>query len=173
MYTPGNWLRSVTLWATMVMVLACQSRPAASQETWVTYRNERFGTTIEYPVDWFANVTDRPANDDGRIFVAPDGAELSISAGSNVLGDSLAHYASSIFQHLPAGAAVTYQTSGTDWFVLSGLEHGTIFYDRYLFGPNAIIHHLSLRFPGDRKSFYEPIVTRVSRSLRAGQVAKQ
>jgi hypothetical protein len=49
----------------------------AFAETWRTYYNDRYGTTIEYP-DYFQPGNPPDAND-GLAFRGPDGASFSVS----------------------------------------------------------------------------------------------
>ena len=55
-------------------IVALPAGAAAQQETWATYRNTRFGTTIEYPARFRPGRP--PENNDGLSFVAADGATL-------------------------------------------------------------------------------------------------
>jgi hypothetical protein len=79
--------------------------PAVAQRTWTTYRNERFGTTIDYPSDKFTS-TDPPANADGPRFVAADGGRFTVSAINNVLHQRLAAIETAAVKGLGRGARI-------------------------------------------------------------------
>src|ERR1700704_3803965 len=74
--------------------------PAAAQKVWKTYKNERFGTTIEYPADRFIPQPP-PDNGDGLRFIATDGAEFTVAAINNVLDQSLAALATAALKDRP------------------------------------------------------------------------
>src|ERR1700761_6576839 len=83
---------------------------AARAEAWLTYQNDRYGTTIDYPDSFKPEPP--PDADDGRAFTRSDGARFSVSASYGGIDSNLAQYRAFIIKNLPAGEAVTYQTSG-------------------------------------------------------------
>src|SRR5271165_5344302 len=62
----------------------------AHADTWLTYHNDRYGTTIDYPDQFKAEPP--PGSDDGRTFKSDDGAEFSIYASYNALDFDLAKF---------------------------------------------------------------------------------
>ena len=62
----------------------------AVADDWRTYRNERYGTTIDYPDIFKAGPP--PANDDGLAFKSDDGAAFSVFASFNALDLDLAGF---------------------------------------------------------------------------------
>ena len=95
------------------------------------YQNERYGTTIEYP-DIF-KPEPPPDNNDGRSFKSADGADFSVFASYNALDFDLAGFREFIVKDLDAGAVVTYQAHGDNWFVVSGTKGADrIFYERHI-----------------------------------------
>ena len=147
------------------VTVAC---PAVAQRAWTTYRNERFGTTIDYPSDKFTP-TDPPANADGRRFVAADGGTFTVSAINNVLHQRLAAIETAAVKSLGRSARITYREHGPSWFVLSGTSGNTIFYHRHLLSHRReIINDFAISYPAKLRSGYDPIVTRMARSFRAG-----
>jgi hypothetical protein len=142
--------------------------PARAQKAWKTYRNARFGTSIDYPADRFHPLPP-PANGDGLRFEARDGARFTVSAIRNIDDDTLAEVEKSYLADREAGETITYCDKGPDWFVLSGTRGGMIFYERHLLSHrNALINTFDISYPARLKSTYDPIVTRMSRSLRPG-----
>jgi len=147
------------------VILAC---PAAAQRAWTTYRNERFGTTIDYPPDKF-NPTSPPANADGLRFIAADGGAFAVSAINNVLHQTLAAIETAAVKNLDRGERISYREHGPNWFVLSGTRGNTIFYQRHLLSHRReIINDFAISYPAKLRSGYDPIVTRMARSFRAG-----
>src|SRR5579871_5445569 len=103
---------------------------AARAETWLTYQNDRYGTTIDYPDSFKPEPP--PDADDGRAFKSADGARFMVSASYGGIDSDLAKYRASTIKNLGAGKTVTYQTSGKTWFVLSGTQGDRIFYERHM-----------------------------------------
>jgi hypothetical protein len=141
--------------------------PAAAQNAWKTYRNDRFGTTIEYPSDRFRALRP-PDNGDGLKFVASDGATFTVSAGRNVLEQSLAEIERDMRAD-DAKRTISYRSAGPDWFVLSGSRGNMTFYERHLLShQNQIRNSFVMSYPKRLDTAYDTIVTRMSRSFKAG-----
>ncbi len=121
---------SLAIFATAAVVDGW-TRPIAVADDWRTYHNERYGTTIEYPV--FFKPGTPPENGDGLAFKSPDSAEFSVFASYNALDFDLAGLQDFIVKNIEAGEVITYRAHGDDWFVISGTK-GTdrLFYERHL-----------------------------------------
>jgi hypothetical protein len=157
--------RRSLLWIAAGLISAV---PARAQKTWKTYRNERFGTSIEYPSDRFRPLPP-PENGDGLKFAATDGAQFVVSAIRNVLEESLAEIQGAYLKERVPSEEITYRTKGSNWFVLSGTRGDVIFYERHLVSHrNEIINTFDITYPANLKRIYDPITVRMSRSLRAG-----
>jgi hypothetical protein len=64
---------------------------------------------------------------------------------------------------------ITYRAGGKNWLVLSGTRGDRIFYKRHLFShANHVINAFEISYPAGLASGYDPIVARMSKSLRAG-----
>ncbi|MBV5262485.1 hypothetical protein [Pinisolibacter aquiterrae] len=61
-----------------------------------------------------------------------------------------------------------------DLLILSGIDHGMIFYERYAFGdPSGAVHALVLDYPAAARATFDPLIGRLSTSLRwEGAAAK-
>jgi len=140
---------------------------AVRAETWLTYQNDRYGTTIDYPGSFKPDPP--PDNDDGRAFKSADGARFSVSASYGGIDSDLAAYRAFIVKHRDAGQAVTYQTSGRNWFVLSGTQGDRVFYERHMLSHGgAMTEDFVISYPAAAKTAYDPIVVRMSKSFRSG-----
>jgi hypothetical protein len=133
-----------------------------------TYHNERYGTTIDYP-DLF-KAGPPPANNDGLEFKSSDGAVFSVFASYNALDFDLADFRDFIVKNLEAGEVITYQAHGDDWFVISGTKGSDgVFYERHLLSHGKqMTEGFVISYPARLKQKYDPIVTRMSKSFRAG-----
>src|SRR5271170_7369308 len=63
---------------------------AAGADTWLTYQNDRYGTTIDYPEIF--KMQRPPDADDGRTFKSADGADFTVFALYNTLDFTVATY---------------------------------------------------------------------------------
>jgi hypothetical protein len=140
----------------------------AVADDWRTYRNERYGTTIDYPDIFKAEPP--PANNDGLAFKSADGAEFSVFASFNALDFDLAGFKDFIVKNLEAGEVMTYQAQGKDWFVISGTKGADgVFYERHLLSHGKqLTEGLVISYPARLKQKYDPIVARMSKSFRSG-----
>ena len=149
-----------------VAVAAFVSYAKAAQ--WLTYQNDRYGTTIDYPNQFKAEPP--PGNDDGRKFTSADGAEFSVSASYNALDFDLAKYQDFILKNLDPGDVVTYTAHGDNWFVLSGSKGSDIFYERHLLSHGRqLTEDFAMTYPAAAKQSYDPIVARMAKSFRPGR----
>jgi hypothetical protein len=151
----------------LVVVAATVFAAAAAADTWLTYHNDRYGTTIDYP-DFF-KAQPPPGSDDGREFKSADGADFTVSALYNALDFDLAKYRDFIVKNLDPGAIVTYQAHGGDWFVVSGTKGADIFYQRHLLSHGGqMTEDFDISYPAALKQTYDPIVARMTKSFRPG-----
>jgi hypothetical protein len=141
---------------------------AAAQDRWTTYRNTRFGTSIEYPSRFHAGRP--PDNNDGQSFTAPDGARLSVWGSLNVEGQDIAGVEKFVRENPEQGERITYRTAGRNWFVLSGTRGKAIFYKRYVLSHRKqIVNAFEITYPARVAADYTAIVARLSKSLRPGR----
>lgn len=132
----------------------------------LTYKNSRFGTTATFPAEIFDMIDPPPTNGDGRLFRSSDGAELAIYGQLNALDytpEGMVSYARD--NAAAEGREVTYAASGKDWAVISGVEGGTIFYQRHEFGADNAIHSMVLSYPETQKALYDKLAGAIAGSL--------
>jgi len=141
---------------------------AAAQERWSTYRNTRFGTTIEYPAHFRPGRP--PDNNDGLSFTAPDGAGLSVWGSLNVEERDIAALEAFLRENAGAGERISFRAAGKDWLVLSGTRGKRVFYQRYaLSHRNEIVNAFEISYPAGLAVRYDAIVARIAKSLRSGR----
>lgn len=141
-----------------------------AQERWATYANPRFGTTADYPADLFTLRDPPPENGDGQSFRTADGrARLSIYGAHNADGDTPQSYVDKYVDL--QGAVVSLKRVTARFYVVSGTRERSIFYERCNFPSVAdgIVDCLTVTYPPQEKTAWDPVVTRLSRSLRAGR----
>jgi len=140
----------------------------AQDAGWRTYTNERFGSRIEYPANIFSPEPP-PENGDGRRFKSRD-AEFTISAGYNVMSDTLQSLEDSLRHPDPGSPAdfanVTYRLSKGNVLVLSGFRADRVYYDKFVFSrDHETVHHFAITYPASAKGTYDPVVERMSKSM--------
>ncbi|OXT00298.1 hypothetical protein B7H23_09100 [Notoacmeibacter marinus] len=143
--------------ALAVLALAAFTLPAVADT--LTYRNDRFGTTIRFPTDLFDTLTP-PANGDGQTFLGPDEAELIVYGSRS---DDYRDLAAQARQQLEE---ITLDRVTRDWFAISGFdENGNVFYQRTERGAGGVLHTAILRYPTSQKPVIDPQVGRIMRTL--------
>ena len=151
-----------------VLAAALPSALLAAADNWLTYHNDRFGTTIDYPDRFKAEPP--PDNDDGRKFTSTDGATFLVYASLNVDEFNLAQFQDFELKNLDPGQVVTYNARGDDWFVISGTNGAKIFYQRHLLSHRGeLTETFSIEYPAAAKQDYVVIVARMAKSLRPGK----
>ncbi len=140
---------------------------ALAEHRWATYANPRFGTIADYPADLFTVQDPPPENGDGASFRTADGrAQLSIYGAYNVENDTPQSYVAKNDEFQSA----TYKRVTSEFYAVSGTSGTDIYYDRCNFPPHNddVLNCLHATYPAAEKAFWDPIVTRISKSLRSG-----
>lgn len=161
----GKWLFVFSVLSAIVPAMTFAA--AARAGNWLTYQNDRYGTTIDYP-DQFKPEPPPDAND-GRRFNSADGAKFAVYA-SYALDSTLADIQEFTLKNLAPGAVVTYKTKGDNWFVISGTAGANIFYQRHLLSHGGQMSEtFSMTYPAAAKQSYDAVVARMAKSFRAGK----
>lgn len=143
----------------LAVALGLSVAPGAAED--LTYRNERFGTSATFPTTLFPSALPIPAEEDGRGWASPEGADIYIYARANNGGET----PRSIVNARSGVDDVTYSRTGERWAVVSGFRDGRIFYERYIFRGD-LVHSVSIRYPEEVRQTYDPIVGPVTLTLR-------
>ncbi len=139
--------------------------PAPASADPVRYTNPRYGTTVVFPGEIFSQPQPPPENSDGMSWRAPDGGFLAVWGMFNALGQTPEEYADWESENQGPGYEVTYRRVAGDWVVLSGYDGGEVFYKRFEFGADDVIHTLLIRYPKARKAAYDKLVGGIAASL--------
>lgn len=159
----------------LLLVASLLTATASGAESWRLYTNDRFGISVEVPASFRPQAP--PANDDGRTFASADGHALIQVYGSyapSVVVESFSAYRSwTRTQTLEEGLSLSYDAAGKDWFALSGSRGDRIVYLKVVAAcrDRSLAQHLRIEHPAADKARWDPVVTRVSRSLRHVGVA--
>lgn len=161
----SNFSRGLAL--TFAIGICASINVAAAKEQWATYMNPRFGTIADYPASIFTVRDPPPENGDGQSFRSSDGrAQLLIYGARNAENDTPQSYLAKL-----ADEGVSYRRTTARTYVISGTRKDQLFYERCNFqeGKNDIINCFTVTYPAAEKVVWDPIVTRLSKSLRAGR----
>jgi hypothetical protein len=120
------------------------------------YVNPRFGFQMSYPPELVASP--EPENGDGREFHTRD-KTFSVAAFGHYLVDTTleACWQEDLKQY---GDRITYKKKARDWFVVSGVKDGKVFYHKFsVMGDSCA--ELLFSYPQDKASQYDPWVERI------------
>ncbi len=156
---------ALRLLAVLMPVTLGLAAAGAHAADWQTYRNARFGFAVVYPAD-ILQMQPAPANDDGRAFRSVERRiDVSASASHNVLDDTVGGlYAKALAEYGPQN--VTYRRRGVDFFVVSGVRHGRVFYEYVQIARKhggEYVGRLLAVYPPEEKPVMDPVVTRMQR----------
>ena len=131
---------------------------------WQTFKVPEYGTRVEYPAGIFATVGEAEKGV-GQRFESDDGhAVLSVYVRENGDGDTPTSYLRKNLRQ----PARDYERVTRSFFAISMERDVTIYYSRCNFSHSAgsSIHCFDLVYPQAEKRAWDPVVTRISLSLR-------
>ena len=154
-------------WSALILGATITSALAKDDHTWTTYANDRFGVSICYPAD-LVHAEPPPENDDGRSFVAKDGAKIATWGSYNALASSLAESAQEDVKRLAGSAGqVTYEIVRKDFYVLSGRNGGMVFYNRTALS-HGTYSSIEITYPAGDSKIWSGITAHISKCFRPG-----
>jgi hypothetical protein len=163
-------MRANVLLFPVLLLIGSLAEPssAVAQPTprWQTFEIPESGTRLDYPANIFA--PSGPAKKGiGRTFDSADGrAVLSIYSSENRAGETPATYLRS---NLRVGSSLLdYERVTASFFAVSMEHDGMIYYSRcnFSFAHGNNVHCFDLVYPQGEKRAWDPVVTRMSLSLR-------
>lgn len=139
---------------------------------WTTYRNDRFGTRIDYPASLF-RMLPPPENDDGRTFEARDGkTRFLVFGGHNVFDSSLDELIAEDLAGAGDDTRITQKRRGETWFQHAGYRGGDFFLRKVMLSADGgVIHTVEISYPRSLKPKLDPVAARMADSLRTGDEA--
>lgn len=163
---------AVTAWVIAGAGACTESSSAATAVTqgWSSYKNERFGFQLSYPGGLF-QLTETPNSDSGALWRSTDGtARLLATATVNETSETIETYREFVMRETYADAKFEYTPTKENWFVLSGQNGDTIFYERITFVcQGRFIYGWQLNYPVSQKRKYDAIVEAIHRSYKPGR----
>jgi hypothetical protein len=140
---------------------------AAAQHTYRTYHNARFDFSISYPADVLIPQGESE-NHDGQKFRSRDGrVEMLVYGSHNALNQTLRQLYSE-----EAGPSadhphriVSYKASKGNWFVVSGIEEGRVFYQKTML-TKGIFKTFRIEYDESQKDRFDSLTAQMVRSFR-------
>jgi hypothetical protein len=132
---------------------------------WATFRDPRFGTTLQYPGNMF-RASEPPA--DGRaVFTAADGATITVTTRPNNEGFDRARLEQAVRQNRPAGDEILYDERGQGSLLLVGRRGGTRYVEYHdISRDGAVIGAMVMTYPDATGPLYDALAARVSRTFK-------
>lgn len=134
---------------------------------WRGFDDQLSGTHVEYPATIFSVLeATQSRGRPGQAFGTEDGrAHLAVFAVHNPTRSSTAAF---IARNLRVPTSTLhYERTTPSFFVVSGVHDNNIFYARCnASSDHAVFHCVNLVYPASDKRRWDPIVTRISRTLR-------
>jgi hypothetical protein len=133
---------------------------------WAVFSIPQSGTRVDYPANIFSISEGKSENGIRQRFRTSDGrASLSIYSTANDAGETPASYLRTNLRR--PRSALDYERVTSSFFAISEETEETIYYSRCNFSNNnRTIHCFDLIYPFREERAWDPIVTRISRSLR-------
>jgi hypothetical protein len=150
----------------LAVLMGAGVQPAGSATGWDRFVEPQFGTSIDYPTGIFSVDEGASPSGTGRQFKSKDGnAVLAVYSRPNE-GETPARYVEKNFR-VPR-QTIDYRRVTPRFFAISAVHRGEIYYSRCNFSRRSGggIHCFDLRYPVREKRAWDPIVTRMSLSLR-------
>jgi hypothetical protein len=153
--------------AVLMFVVLSSLAAAHSQNNYSVYHNGRFDYSIAYPADILIPQGEAE-NGDGQKFLSRDGrTEMLVYGSHNSLNQSLqelfANETTRTSEH--QNRVVTYKILRRDWFVVSGIEDGRIFYQKTLLRTD-IFKTFRIEYDDSKKQAWNPVAAKIAASFK-------
>ncbi len=163
--------------STLVLGVVCTTAAdAVEAKRWITYRSESAGLVFDYPADVFSIVGDDPTEamkdrtDDraGRVFSTADRrASLQIAHVPNLDKVSVTQLRNMAIAASYKGAKLDYNRVTETWYVVSGTQGASTFYERVQFSCNGRrLDIWSVTYPSVEGKVFEPMIDEMARRFR-------
>lgn len=142
--------------------------PSLAADNYATYSNARFGYSISYPRN-LLYPQGESINGDGQKFISRDAsASLTVYGTNNINGERI----EDIYREESHGAIgdrpnkiLTYKTKKENWFVVSGVDSGRIFYQKTIVYPETI-KTMMFEYPDAQKAKYDAVLKIITASFK-------
>jgi hypothetical protein len=160
------WIVGLVVWIAATTIRACLAPAAAAEPGWRTYADVNSGTRVEYPANIFSSAEGPFQIEPGERFGSADGrARLAIFTMKPHKSRSPAEFIARNLQ-VPR-SSLHYERIAPSFFAISGFHGAEVYYVRCNSASDrSVLHCIYLVYPAAEKRAWDPIVTRISRTLR-------
>lgn len=134
-------------------------------QSYLTYYNERYGFSTKYPANFIPGPL--PTNGDGRSFYSPDGLEEITVFGSNYTFQTIDDAVKFEIENI--GVDLSYKYIHDNWFVISYIKDGYIYYVKEYVGKGST-NTLLIRYPISLKEKYSRLIPILVSSFKPGNL---
>jgi len=166
-----NDVGGIGIYAALVLGALFQLAPAAlaapaadNRITYSEYANPDYGYSICYPDNIFIPQGETISRD-GQLFTAKDGAQLNVHADYNIPFRSIQDDFQDTVSKESKDGAVTFKLQEANWYVVSGIKGGNIFYRKTILFGEAFITFRTI-YPGSANPLYSEVVTALANCLK-------
>ena len=146
----------------VALILSIFSQIVLSQTNYKTYSNARFSYSIAYPSDLLAPQGEAD-NGDGQVF-SGDEAEMRVYGSNMLLNETLLKEFNAAVKEY--GSDVTYKTYRKNFFVVSALNNGRIFYRKTIVQPGGSFITFLIEYDESKRDVYDKAVTKMVKSFK-------
>jgi hypothetical protein len=156
----------------LAVLFVLATGPQAQDAGWQSFENADYGYRIALPLGMFE--IRETQNDRLALFEIGGLAQIDVYAAENAEGLPPQAFIA-VLEQADRIAEVTYRAGGRSWFVLSGYYRregneleDLIFYAKFMFNADySRLAAFEISYPRAEKRRFDPIVTRLEKSLRA------
>ena len=139
---------------------------AGAEQKYLTYTDNKFGYSIDYPADFKIREDLSSENLNSKVFSNGE-AELSVSSRNTLQNSTIKDYFEGAIIKVSARNAVGYNHLGDKWYVITYKSDGHIAYSKTLWGTGSN-NHFVFSYPTSKKDVYDPIVEHIEQSFYRG-----
>ena len=133
---------------------------------YLTYKDSKFGYSIDYPADFKFREDLRSENLNSKVFSNGEG-QLIISGLNTLQNSTIKDYYENAIIKASARNVVGYNHLGDTWYVITYKSDGYIAYSKTLWGTGSN-NHFVFSYPASKKNVYDPIVEHIEQSFYRG-----
>ncbi|MBB1126202.1 hypothetical protein [Thiospirillum jenense] len=139
---------------------------ATSTPQFATYTNQRFHYNLTYP-SHLLYPQGESDNGDGQTFLSKDAtAKLTVFGSFNAEEETLDAAFNTALQIAAMNERViTYQRKADNWYVLSGYDHGAIFYSKFFLIDGQLIG-FDLMYSEEQRRIWDEVTNQINASFR-------
>ena len=139
---------------------------AGAEQKYLTYTDNKFGYSIDYPADFKIREDLSSENLNSKVFSNGE-AELSVSSRNTLQNSTIKDYYENAIIKASARNVVGYNHLGDTWYVITYKSDGYIAYSKTLWGTGSN-NHFVFSYPASKKNVYDPIVEHIEQSFYRG-----